>query len=260
MARACIFCGSRTDLNREDLWPKWLVKAVVQNRPSKIEQILGQDTPHLYAGKWVKGRGVCERCNGGWMSDLETKIKPILEPLIFDSSSVLDYVQQSAVAIWTMKTAMVFECVKGAASTVATANEVFYYAADRQHLMQWSTPPPDTFVWLGRYEPEFSLWTQNDHLSNAQPRGLLDEGSATTFAIGRCLIQALTVRRPPESANEVQTRPIRHDKSLWSDALIQIWPASDNFAQWPPLRTVSSLDNLDQLARRFGKRGSAVSA
>jgi protein involved in temperature-dependent protein secretion len=30
----------------------------------------------------VKARGLCEKCNGGWMSDLESKIKPILEPLI----------------------------------------------------------------------------------------------------------------------------------------------------------------------------------
>ena len=135
MARACIFCGSRENLNREDLWPKWLVETVTQDRPSEIERIFGSDsTAHFYGGKWVKGRGVCEQCNGGWMSNLESKIKLILEPMIFDSSSVLDYVQQSAIAIWTLKTAMAFECIKGAASTPATANEVFYSAADRQHL------------------------------------------------------------------------------------------------------------------------------
>jgi hypothetical protein len=139
MARACIFCGSRENLNRDDLWPKWLVETVTQDRPSEIERIFGSDsTAHVYGGKWGKGRGVCEQCNGGWMSNLESKIKPILEPLIFDSSSVLDYVQQSAIAIWTLKTAMAFECIKGAASTPATANEVFYSAADRQHLMPTS--------------------------------------------------------------------------------------------------------------------------
>jgi hypothetical protein len=258
MARACIFCGSRENLNREDLWPKWLVEAVVQDRPSEIERIFGPDsTAHVYGGKWVKGRCVCEQCNGGWMSDLESKLKPILAPLIFDSSSVLDYVQQSGIAIWTLKTAMAFECIKGAASTSATANEVFYSAADRQHLMQWSTPPPDTFVWVGRYEPAFSLWIQNDHVSNARPRGLLDEGSATTFVMGRFLIQCLTVRRTPEVANELQTRRIRHEKSSWSDALMQIWLAHDNFAQWPPTQTVTGLDDLDQIARRFGRRRSA---
>src|SRR5205814_5757123 len=118
-------------------------------------------------------------------------------PLIFDLSSVLDFVQQSGIAIWTLKTAMAFECIKGAARVPATSNEVFYSPTDRQHLMQWSTPPPETFVWAGRYEPEFSLWIQSDHVSNAQPRGLLDEGSATTFAIGRFLIQCLTVLRAP---------------------------------------------------------------
>ena len=220
MARACIFCGSESDLNREDLWPKWLVKVVVQDRPSEIERTIGsEDSPHVYRGKWLKGRGVCAPCNSGWMSNLEVSVKPILEPAIFDSPSSLDYVQQLGIAIWTLKTAMTFECLKGAANVDAMPGEVFYSAADRQHLTQWSTPPPDSFVWLGRYEPEFSLWAQNDRLSNAQPQGFFDEASATTFAMGRCVIQTLTVPRIPRTSNDLQTRPIRHGESMWNDAL-----------------------------------------
>jgi hypothetical protein len=60
------------------------LRPVTQDRPSEIERIFVSDsTAHVYGGKWVKGRGVCEQCNGGWMSNLESKIKPILEPMIF---------------------------------------------------------------------------------------------------------------------------------------------------------------------------------
>jgi hypothetical protein len=262
MARACIFCSSTADLNQEDLWPKWLVKLVVQDRPSQIERVLGsEDVPFIYGGKWVKGRGVCQQCNSGWMSDLETSVSPVLAPLIFDSSSPLDFIQQSGIAMWALKTAMAFECVTGAANIdQRDPDAAFYSAADRQHLMKWRTPPPDSFVWIGRYGEEFSLWIQNDRVSNAQPENILSKGSVTTFAMGRFLIQVLTAQRALSSNNETQTRRIRIDKGLWDDALIPIWPAPDNPVRWPPAQSVMGLDNLDKLARRFGRQRSSVSA
>src|SRR2546426_2282103 len=90
--RACMFCSSTQGLNREDLWPVWVVDLVIQERTSRIEQMLNPGgAPVVYGGKWVKGRCVCENCNGGWMSTLESATKPILQPMITDSDSVLDY-------------------------------------------------------------------------------------------------------------------------------------------------------------------------
>jgi hypothetical protein len=250
MGRVCIFCSSKKNLNKEDLWPVWLVGLITQDRPCSVERVLGSNgDPFIYGGRWIKGRCVCEECNHGWMSDLETNVKPIISPLICDVPSSLEYVQQLAIATWTLKTAMAFECIKGAANPAKTGKDVFYCSAQRTHLWKWRTPPSDTFVWIGRYEPEFSLWVQNDRVSDSQPRGLLDEGSVTTFGVGRLLIQAITVRR---SEQDIQYA-IRTDKSTWDEALIPIWPHGRSFIRWPPQRSVSGYDNLMSLARRFGR-------
>lgn len=77
----------------------------------------------MHDGKFVKARCVCEQCNGGWMSLLETRSKPILEPMIHDSPCVLDYSKQSTVSLWTIRTSMVFEYLR--------RKEAFYSRADR---------------------------------------------------------------------------------------------------------------------------------
>lgn len=84
MAALCIFCGRMAN-SKEDLWPRWLIKSVLLDRPSKIEMEFAIRPSKSFTKKYVTSRCVCKTCNEGWMSNLETDTKPILEPLIFDS-------------------------------------------------------------------------------------------------------------------------------------------------------------------------------
>ena len=243
--RECIFCGGKK-LNREDLWPVWVVDSVAKDRSSEIERTFGRNPPDTYRGRYIKSRCVCEKCNCGWMSRLEGTAKPILEPMIHDSPSAIDYVKQSMIAAWTIKTAMVFECTK--------AESAFYSSEDRRHLLTWQTPPPDTFVWIGRYVNSHSFFIENHYLSNAKPHSVLSEGCATTFAIGRLCLQSFTARRGPESEGKritIDTKP-----GHWDRLLIQVWPALEQVIRWPPpLCFGPSLDSLCELAGRFGGGG-----
>lgn len=60
------------------------------------------------AGNFVEGR-VCEECNNGWMSALETEAMPILKPLIDGTTSLLSIAddERAIVAKWATKTAYV---------------------------------------------------------------------------------------------------------------------------------------------------------
>src|SRR5207253_2565111 len=98
-----------------------------------------------------------------------------------------DYLKQLALSIWTTKTAMVYEFIKGEAT--------FYSPANRQQLLAWRMPPPDTLIWIGRYENSFSLFVENHYLSNSKDTNILSEGCVTTFAMGRHVIQIFTARR-----------------------------------------------------------------
>jgi hypothetical protein len=243
--RECIFCAGKK-LNREDLWPVWVVKSVARDRSSEIERTCGRNPPVTYGGTYLKARCVCERCNGGWMSRLEGSAKPILEPMIHDLPCAIDYVQQSVIAAWTIKTAMVFECTK--------AESAFYSPEDRRHLLTWLTPPPDAFVWIGRYVNSHALFIENHYLSNTKPTNVLTEGCVTTFAIGRLCLQSFTARRSLQSEGKRIT--VHTKREQWDRLLIQVWPALEQVIRWPPpLNFGPPIESLEKLAGRIGGRG-----
>jgi len=66
----------------------------------------------LLAKPEIKMKCVCTSCNNGWMHDLEQKSIPVLGALLQDISTPLDSQQQTILALWSVKTAMVVEAVK----------------------------------------------------------------------------------------------------------------------------------------------------
>lgn len=138
-----------------------------------------------------------------------------------------------------MKTSMVFECVKRDAA--------FYSRADRQHLFTWRMPPPDTLIWIGRYEEGHYPAIEKHHL--AKPKWIfLGDGTATTFAIGHLAIQSFTARR--STMGEDKTFTVETGKGPWDHQLIQIWPMGADYVRWPPSVSITS-ERAKQLPKRF---------
>ena len=65
----------------------------------------------ITASAQVKIKAVCRPCNNGWMSKLETDSKPLIGRLIEDFPLSLHTSQQTLLARWTLKTAMVLDGV-----------------------------------------------------------------------------------------------------------------------------------------------------
>lgn len=73
------------------------------------------------ARAWTEARGksayamnlqvrvVCERCNNGWMSALETRVKPILSSLMAGTESRLSEDDLGVLAAWAFKTAGMYQ-------------------------------------------------------------------------------------------------------------------------------------------------------
>lgn len=85
VARSCIFCLSRRDLTGEHAFPVWLGKALGPSATRLGEQQFTKDGRLLRSynapGFSLKSNAVCKKCNNGWMSQLETSVKPVLEPV-----------------------------------------------------------------------------------------------------------------------------------------------------------------------------------
>ena len=114
----CLFCQAKlTKANRskEHVVPRWIVRRLrcedigylgqTLSYPNVPNKVLSQRT-HEISGL-IFGN-VCKNCNNGWMSQLETDTKPLLEALWKPKSpTVLSPVQCLTLARWTFKTAAI---------------------------------------------------------------------------------------------------------------------------------------------------------
>jgi hypothetical protein len=153
----CIFCGAtgaNVKITREHTFSDWINEALPP-------EIVGPDiscercilhgpqagTVNTWPAKEVAGhkvRAVCTTCNNGWMSDLETAVGPLIEPMIKGDNASLTTDQQITVATWAgMKTA-VFEYV--------WTDEPILVATDREIMATQNRPPANVQVRLAAVE------------------------------------------------------------------------------------------------------------
>jgi hypothetical protein len=245
----CLFCPRRATTN-EHVWPKWVIKIIGPD--ANIETWFGPDAIRKAwrahgdrRGKFrshIQVKHLCAPCNNGWLSRLENRAKKIMSPLIEDWSIPLDPDDQHLIALWSIKTAMVFE---------ATHNREnwFYTDSDRQNVLATLSPPGDTVVWLGRFERSNPSTIEARTLHSTRPERnlVVREGYAVTFNLGRAVIQILTVRR--ERQNQMVRITLDVKRGPWSASLLRVWPAG-SIVSWPPPRSFTE-SGLDDLSRRF---------
>lgn len=185
------------------------------------------------------------------MSRLESAVRRTMGGLINDIAMELDAEQQRALALWAVKTAMVIEGVK-------QAKNGFYTRDDRSAFRQTLVPPMQTAVWIGRCAQSNNLHgeARKLHVSNPTATNPLEDGCATTFVIGRLVIQVLSVKRKPDAMHG--NLRLRMRSGPWDKKLVQIWPVEKQRVAWPPPESFSDLDDgLRDLRRRFAVGASA---
>jgi len=202
----------------------------------------GERDPKIIAGA-LKARCVCKKCNIGWMSTLESHAKKVLTPLMHDISFSLDLRQQWLLAVWSVKTAMTFECTQNGKS--------FYTKEDRHGLLSSSTPPRGTTVWIGRHAHSNIVDGGSTHLNpSSAPNNPLAKSYVTTFALSRLILQVFTIRIKPEFEHVPLTLHLK--PGPWNRGLIQIWPITASRVLWPPSLSFSDAGtSFEQLRKRF---------
>ncbi|MFD7735969.1 hypothetical protein ACFV6F_36970 [Kitasatospora phosalacinea] len=106
MPRSCAFCGGRP-LSNEHILGQWLRTAFPpEDLVNGIHYRANAATTHQHAQGLLKAtvKAVCEPCNNGWMSELESGVKPFLPEMINGGRVFLDSEQQQLLAAWSLKT------------------------------------------------------------------------------------------------------------------------------------------------------------
>lgn len=150
----CLFCGGKP-LTIEHVIPSWLGKVVPMlgegltggfgagtvdlQQPDDLRFFIkkGQRTP-------FEARRPCERCNTGWMHDLEEQVKPWIGQMVRDQPTSLPSFAVRWIAAWCVKTTTF---IRYADSPPAETPE-----SRNQWLYRYKTPPPASAVFLARHE------------------------------------------------------------------------------------------------------------
>lgn len=88
---------------------------------------------------------VCQRCNNGWMAELEQRAKPMLEPMLNGRGRLLHAGGQRTLAAWVLKTAMMAEHTHGAARHAIPLEEYV-------HLFEHGEPSNAVLIWMAAYD------------------------------------------------------------------------------------------------------------
>lgn len=238
--RQCLFCD-RPATSREHVWPDWVLEFLASTRTMNVDGELGDGRSfHVGGGRKaeLKARCVCDDCNRGWMSKLESTARPILGPLMADIGYSLTPRQQFTVALWAVKTSMVMEAVK------IQGRNSFYTQQERQRLGASLLPPQLTQVWIGRYLGGQQLAHWGSDVWDGNPKtGIASVHSyVNTLAIGRLVIQVLSVRFLSGDCH----RPvvIHPKKAPWGKLLLSLLPPGKDIS-WPPPITVDDTTRFD---------------
>jgi hypothetical protein len=225
----CLFCANNPN-SKEHAWPNWLLKMRKDKNWGPIRRSVEGLPVEITASAEVKIKAVCQICNNGWMSRLETENKSLIGGLLNDLSLPLDTSHQTSLARWTLKTAMVLDAV-------TKERNRFYTRSECETLHLNSVIPALTTIWVGRYYRSHLSLDGMEVWIDLPETPKVAKVCVTTIVVGHLAIQFFTVHVLPEHKD----KEIRGPVSMVPETLLEIWPSSTRPVNWPP--PVSFTDN-----------------
>lgn len=239
-----MFCKAQAS-TKEDIWPKWLTKRF----PSSDASLMEAERGGLKLGTWqtktpqlLTVKHICGDCNNGWMSKLETEMKPIADSILDEHTKVLDVSSQAVIAAWAIKTSMVLEALY-------PEREFFYSENERQNMRVASAIPERTSIWIAKCVNQPNIYSAGKDLRTA-PGTNEAKAYVTTMAFGSLALQVASIRTLANLPKEIQ---ITYDsrEGPWDKILLQVWPLIPYSQQWPPSHGLDGGWGLDVLTERL---------
>ena len=243
--RRCVFCGKRP-VTREHVWPDWILSLLCDNLTYTNVVVTREGTTYTGTRPELKVKRVCGDCNHKWMSQMESAVQPVLEPMIMGRAPVtLAPASKFALAQWAMKTALVLDLCHSAGKRVFPSG---LYPS----FFQRRIPPKECAVWAMAYRGEgVELRGFATPLTSALPAaytrdGIVEAGGArvkgalVTIQLNRAVLQMAMFGSgavPVIMANE-------------PPGSIRIWPKQTSTTDWPIRNEAFNATEFDELIRR----------
>jgi hypothetical protein len=176
----------------------------------------------------MKAKVVCKLCNNRWMSDVETKAKWSLIPLIERANYPvrLTVEDQCAIALWLGLRSIVFD-----SSGIVPPEERYFTQAERESFAAGDVfLPENTHIWMSPYTtgpPRAYFEVTNGKLS-ANATNPSDRMHLMTCAIDQIVFQVWT----GTAGFKVDFAKMH---AVWGQMVVQLWPnEAGEDIHWPP--------------------------
>jgi hypothetical protein len=220
----CVFCGGR-GLTKGHIWPNWMNEAL-PHTATHHEQEIGKFhtfTPQVRlpehkiimrqgAAISRKPRNTCVRCNGGWMSSIESLSKHFTAALIGGHSTVLTPFLQLATSSLLCLIVM---------RPAFTTEQIAVPQQDRDWLRYYREPSANWKIWIARFAGvnAHEHWSRTYGLrleTNPTPAGEIEycDVRVSTFVIGK-LCAHIAYTTDPDATAGVEYDDVN---------LCRIWP------------------------------------
>jgi hypothetical protein len=246
--RVCVFCG-KDEVTNEHVFAKWLRSVLGSGRALHMHAFWDVSGTMLHSRSHeghpfnIEVSRVCQkRCNGGWMNDLENAARPFLEPMVLGRGRSLNRQDQTYLAAWAYKAALMLNFMLPEEGRAADPSEYRYLFAHKQ-------PPPSAAIAVGAYsgEEHASFRGHPLHLG-PQVRGRKGRGPfngyTMTFTVGQVAFHVFHSTLPNQSLSYGGGDIPR---------LIQwLWPIQQDLLLWTPrpaFDQATLLDFADALGR-----------
>jgi hypothetical protein len=235
MNKACIFCNSTGKKSKEHLWPVWMHEFLPtlgdgnhiseSNTFQWKDQIGSKKTEKPGYLTTKKLRAVCQKCNNGWMSQLENKIKPILIKVLNRETFDICTEKQKILTRWIAMKSIFGEHFES--ETHMTPAE------DRKLFRSQMTIPEYFSIYIGNHGTEANTgWlrhsmTVSKTVDGPSPplNGLKRNTQSIGIICGPLFIYVLAIR-------EDEVDPT---KFLKFNKLLRIFPIQTETIKWPPI-------------------------
>jgi hypothetical protein len=227
----CAFCPSpAVTKGGEHLWSDWINK-ILPPLKFKVLRIDEENKPHQFLRRSLdmKTPVVCERCNNGWMSDLENKhAKPAMADLILSDKLIsLSPDRLKSIANFAFKTAVVADHFS------IPPRQPFFSTASRHAFAASLDIPRGVQIWIASFrEGSHGMFRGMYHESPANTARHF-ELYTCTFGAGYLLFQVVGSRWLNEK-HLLGPYPFVTQGQFWNKFSIPFWPSKGESILWPP--------------------------
>ncbi len=223
----CIFCQQEGKASREHLWPRWAQGTF--NEEERNRPVRHSIEPHDRPPKsWdappfsATLKDVCQQCNNGWMSQIETEAKVYAEPLIAGEEGLLiDVDAQWAISRWAYLKVLLFERVDKGQRLLAENR----YREMYESSLSEPTLPANMSVFIAAHEGQRHGQYAHRLLADVENR-------KPELFIGTITVRHLVVQVIEDVADDGEVKTFQHDKRVAGHEE-RIWPFCQPF-KWPP--------------------------